>query len=103
MKCAVDGCPGKSECDHCHRCQYHHDEELGQLREGDINPMGEPFCLQKTFDTTCPHGYDQDDVRKYIDTIKAEVSKEFDGSPASVIHKIIDKFANKQEGVKDGN
>lgn len=58
----------------------------------------EEFCLQKTFDTTCPHGYDQKDIRTYIDTVKEEVSKEFDGSPSSVIHKILDKFANVSRG-----
>ena len=74
-----------TKCKHCGEWTYHHQ----CFKEGKKND----FCLQKTFDTTCPHGYDQKDVRTFIDMIKAEVSKDFDGSPASVIHKIIDKFA----------
>lgn len=54
----------------------------------------ETFCLQKLFDTSIPHGYHQEDVREFINRVKAEVSKEFDGSPASVIHKIIERFAS---------
>ena len=59
--------------------------------------MEKQFRLQDTFDTSCPHGYDQKDVAKYIEMIKTEVSKEFDGSPAGVIHAIIDKFANHEK------
>lgn len=38
MECATKDCLEESACSHCRMCQYHHDEDIGDLNSYSIKP-----------------------------------------------------------------